>query len=217
MRWAMRRTPRNTPAWADLLSEAAQRYLADLGTYTFGDRRQDNAMAIYAGVATKEQTQAIYDKILAPTSPAWNLLATPYYNNYVIYAMSLAGHNAATLGVIRNYWGGMLNEGATSWWEGYDPKWEKKDFHAHLQADDGTGYFVSLAHGWSAGPTSWLTERVLGVRPTTGGFKSVDIAPDLGDLQWAEGDVPTPQGNLHVRVDKQTIGVGAESACTGGR
>jgi alpha-L-rhamnosidase len=193
--------------WADSLAEAAQRNLADLHSYTFGDRRQDNAMAIYAGVATKEQTQAIYDKILAPTSPAWNLVATPYYNNYVIYAMSLAGHNAATLGLIRNYWGGMLNEGATSWWEGYDPKWEKKDFHAHLQADDGTGYFVSLAHGWSAGPTSWLTERVLGVRPTTGGFKSVDIAPDLGDLQWAEGDVPTPQGTLHVRVDKRAFGL----------
>ena len=166
-------------------------------------------MAIYAGVANRVQTQAIYDKILAPSNPSWQIMATPYYNNYVIYAMSMAGHTNETLGVVRKYWGGMLDEGATSWWEGYDPAWNKNDFHAHLQADDGTGYFVSLAHGWSAGPTSWLTERVLGVMPTTGGFKTVDIAPDLGDLQWAEGDVPTPYGNLHVRVDKQKYGLAA--------
>ncbi len=196
-------------SWATSLSEAAQQYLADPKTNTFSDRRQDNAMAIYAGVATKVQTQAIYDKILTPTSPAWQMIATPYYNNYVIYAMSMAGHTNDTLGVLRKYWGGMLDEGATSWWEGYDPRWVKTDFHSHLQADDGTGYFVSLAHGWSAGPTSWLTERVLGVTPTTGGFKNVDITPDLGDLRWAEGDIPTPHGNLHVRVDKQTYGLAA--------
>ena len=194
-------------SWADSLSEAAQQNLADPRTNKFSDRRQDNAMAIYAGVANKVQTQAIYDTILKPSSPAWQLVATPYYNNYVIYAMSQAGHTPETLDVIRKYWGGMLAQGATSWWEGYDPRWEKNDFHAHLQADDSTGYFVSLAHGWSAGPTSWLTERVLGVRPTTGGFKTVDIAPEPGDLKWAEGDVPTPQGTLHVRVDKQENGV----------
>ena len=194
-------------SWADSLSEAAQRYLADPVLNTFGDRRQENAMAIYSGVATPLQTQSIYEKVLAPNSPAWDIIATPYYNNYVIYAMSQAGHTMETLSTIRAYWGGMLNEGATSWWESYDPKWDKNDFHAHLQADDSTGYFVSLAHGWSTGPTSWLTERVLGVRPTTGGFKTVDIAPELGDLAWAEGDVPTPTGILRVRADKHPYGL----------
>lgn len=194
-------------AWADSLSDAAQRYLVDPATNTFGDRRQDNAMAIYSGVATKPQTQAIYERVLTPKSPAWNFVATPYYNNYVIYAMSQAGHTSDTLDFIRKYWGGMLAEGATSWWEGYDPRWIKDDFHSHLEADNGTGYFVSLAHGWSSGPTSWLTERILGVRPTAGGFKSVEITPELGDLKWAEGDVPTPQGILHVRVEQSPGGL----------
>jgi alpha-L-rhamnosidase len=115
--------------------------------------------------------------------------------------MSLAGHNRETLDFLRRYWGGMLAEGATSWWEGYDPTWEKTDFHAHLQADNGTGYFVSLSHGWSSGPTSWLTERVLGVRPTSGGFQTAEIVPDLGGLAWAEGDVPTPQGAIQLHVE----------------
>ena len=190
-------------AWAEELTATAQKYLPDPKTSTFSDRRQENAMAIYAGVTTPDQTQAIYDSILKPGSPAWEKVATPYYNNYVLYAMSLAGHTTETLNVLRRYWGGMLAEGATSWWEGYDPKWEKDDFHGHLQADNGTGYFVSLCHGWSSGPTSWLTERVLGVRPTGGGFKTVEIVPDLGDLSWVEGDVPTPNGLLHVRAEQQ--------------
>ena len=194
-------------AWADQLTAAAQQYLLDTSTQTFGARRQENAMAIVAGVATPEQTQAIYEAVLKPGSPAWSQVATPYYNFYVISAMSLAGHTAETLPFLRDYWGGMLAEGATSFWEGYDPSWEKDDFHAHLQADNGTGYFVSLCHGWSSGPTSWLTERVLGVRPTGGGFKTAEIVPDLGDLTWAEGDVPTPSGLLHARAEKQNGGI----------
>lgn len=193
-------------AWADQLQDAARKLLADPDAHTYGSRRQENAMAIYSGVATPDEVGTIYDTILKPGSPAWDQVATPYYNNYVIYAMSMAGHTAETLGVLRDYWGGMLAEGATSFWEGYDPRWEKDNFHAHLQADDGTGYFVSLCHGWSSGATSWLTERVLGVRPTSGGFRTAEIEPELGDLAWAEGRVPTPHGDIAVRAERKTDG-----------
>jgi hypothetical protein len=194
-------------AWADELTAAARKNLLDSSTHTFSDRRQENAMAIYSGVATEPQTQTIYDAILKPGSPAWDKIATPYYNYYVINAMSLAGHTPEALQFVRDYWGGMLAEGATSFWEGYDPRWEKTDFHGHLQADNGMGYFVSLCHGWSAGPTAWLTEWVLGVRPTGGGFTKADIVPNLADLSWAEGDVPTPNGLLHLRAEKQAGGM----------
>lgn len=193
--------------WGDALTAAARQHLPDAATGTYSDRRQENAMAIYAGVATSEQTRAIYDTVLRPGSKAWEKVATPYGNNYVLFAMSQAGHNADALRIVRQHWGGMLSEGATSFWEGYDPSWEKRDFHAHLQADNGTGYFVSLCHGWSAGPTNWLTERVLGVRPTGGGFKTAEIVPDLGDLNWAEGGVPTPKGLLHVRAERDGTGL----------
>jgi len=123
--------------------------------------------------------------------------------------MSEAGHTQETLRVLRGYWGAMLAQGATSCWEAYDPHWPKADFHANLYADGNHGYFVSLCHGWSSGPTSWLSERVLGVRPTGGGFKTTEIAPDLGDLEWAEGDVPTPRGPIHVRADRTGNGLTA--------
>jgi len=70
--------------------------------------------------------------------------------------------------------------------------------------------YLSLSHGWSTGPTSFLTETILGVRPTGAGFKIVEIAPHLGDLTWAEGDVPTPNGLIHVRVDRKGDSVTAD-------
>jgi hypothetical protein len=66
--------------------------------------------------------------------------------------------------------------------------------------------YISFSHGWSAGPTSYLSENVLGVRPTSGGFKTADIVPFLGDLSWIKGDVPTPQGSIHVEAQRQSEG-----------
>ena len=87
--------------------------------------------------------------------------------------------------------------GATTWWEKFNPAWPD-DMKWAL---DQTAY-LSLCHGWSSGPTTYLTENVLGVRPTSAGFATAEIAPQLGDLQWAEGDVPTPNGVIHIRVER---------------
>jgi len=138
--------------------------------------------------------------------PYSGLIISPYYNYYVIRAMAETGHRDAALSWIRQYWGGMLQEGATSFWEAYDPSWYKEDFHASLQSDNRSGYFVSLAHGWSSGPTAWLMEEVLGIKPTGPGFSTVDIRPDLVDLKWAKGAEPTPHGLLKVDAHKSDTG-----------
>jgi hypothetical protein len=196
---------------AAILNASAHKYLVGKLTNTYSNRLQENAMAICSGVATPAQKHAIYADVLTPSSPSWNRdqkllgvqpVMSPYYGNYIIFSMSMAGHTGDALKIVRNWWGGMVNEGATTFWEAYDPMWPKKDFHKHLISDFlSTGYYVSLCHGWSSGPTSFLTERVLGVRPTGGGFKTVEIAPDLGGLAWAEGTVPTPRGGLKVRAE----------------
>ncbi len=197
----------------DLTATAQAKLLSD---GTFGALRQENAMAIFAGVATPDQTKEIYKKILAPGTDAWSQTVSPYYGNYVLDSIVQSGHMADAMKYVREFWGGMLADGATSWWEGYDPTWPKEhtvgdnwpdvNFHANLQADNGTGYFVSLCHGWSAGPTNFLTERVLGVKSTGGGFRTCEINPNLGSLKWAAGTVPTPNGPLKVRVEASGTG-----------
>ncbi len=62
-------------------------------------------------------------------------------------------------------------------------------------------------HGWSCAPTRDLIFYTLGVTPAEPGYGVARIAPRLGRLAWATGDVPTPHGLLHVeaRGDGVTI------------
>jgi hypothetical protein len=202
--------------WADTATQAARTSLVDPTMGIYGDRLQENAMAVYSGVATQQQTARIYRLILDPSKGAWDRtgspeyndgVITPYYGYFVLQALSDAGQTSAGEQLLTRYWGGMLAEGATTFWESYDPYWPKEDFHSHLDADRTIGFNTSLCHGWSSGPTSWLTERVLGVSPTGGGFRTVSIAPDLGNLQWVQGTVPTPRGPIRAGASRLSSGM----------
>jgi alpha-L-rhamnosidase len=197
---------RQKAAW---LESAAQNTLLDPNTGTFGDRWQTNAMAVVAGAATAEERSRIWPEVLAhvddDTSSA---VVTPYYGYYVLTAMAALNHRTEALQWMRKYWGGMIAEGATSFWETYDPRWPKHDFHAYLEADNKTGYYASLAHGWSSGPTAWLIEQILGIEPTGAGFREVTIRPDLAGLAWARGSEPTPRGLIRVAVRPDAIRIG---------
>ncbi len=187
---------------ADALKAAAQQYMRD-SKGSFGERWQPNAFAVISGIANKDQYASIWHNSLSEVGHVkYNpYIITPYYNFYVVTAMAEMGHRRAALNWIRQYWGGMVQEGATSFWEGYDPSWYKGfRFHESLQADNMSGFAVSLAHGWSSGVTPWLMTQVLGIQPTAGGFAKVNIRPDLLGLQWAKGGEPTPHGLLSVSI-----------------
>jgi len=62
----------------------------------------------------------------------------------------------------------------------------------------GLGLGTSLAHGWSSGATPALSMYVLGGRPLTPGYKTFLVEPQPGDLTWASGRVPTPQGPVAI-------------------
>lgn len=201
---------------AAAIKVAADKYLLDPATGTYGPRWQTNAMAVLSGIAGPERYDAIWKNVLSQVGHVkYNpYIISPYYNYYVISAMAKMGHRAEALEWIRQYWGGMIDEGATSFWEAYDPSWYKEDFHSSLQSDNRSGYFVSLAHGWSSGPTAWLMEEVLGIRPTASGFDTVDIRPELLGLKFARGAEPTPFGVLRVDVTPEKITVDVPDGVT---
>ncbi|MFT4114553.1 alpha-L-rhamnosidase C-terminal domain-containing protein [Silvibacterium sp.] len=194
---------------AELMREAARNHASDEDT--FGERWQTNAMAVLSGTADAKEREAIWSHVLASvntdTAGPNHQVITPYYGYYVLSAMADLGHGREALAWMRHYWGGMLDEGATSFWEAYDPGWPKQDFHASLEADGKRGYYVSLAHGWSSGPAAWLLEQVLGIQPIKAGFREVSIAPELDGLRWARGAEPTPRGliGINVRAEKMTV------------
>jgi len=56
----------------------------------------------------------------------------------------------------------------------------------------------SECHVWSSAPAYDLLAEILGVKPFEPGFAKILIQPQLGNLSWARGQVPTPQGDVIV-------------------
>ena len=155
--------------------------------------------AFHSSYARKPSTESAHDATRRPSTPTLKPRA-PYFNAYLLQAMARMGRRREALDWMRQYWGGMLAEGATSFWEAYDLGWSKQDPHLSLQADGVTGYFVSLAHGWSSGPAAWLMEEVLGIHAAAPGFRKTIVRPDLLGLDRAKGQVPAPQGPIRVEM-----------------
>jgi alpha-L-rhamnosidase len=78
----------------------------------------------------------------------------------------------------------------------------------HLEKGDHCfkGLRHSLCHGWAGGVTAWLSRYVIGVRPASPGFKTVYIRPNLGNLDFVKGKVPTPYGDIEVEARKDGNG-----------
>ena len=142
-----------------------------------------------------------------------------FYGYYMLEALAKGGRRAEALDIIREYWGAMLDVGATTFWEDFNLKWlenagrideltpaGKDSLHGDRGAYCYEGFRHSLCHGWSSGPAPWLIRYVLGVTPASPGFAEVGFDPFLGDLDWAEGTVPTPRGVIRVRVEKNPDG-----------
>ncbi|MFT3704074.1 MAG: alpha-L-rhamnosidase C-terminal domain-containing protein [Agriterribacter sp.] len=142
-----------------------------------------------------------------------------FYGYYMLQAKAKAGDYQGALDAIREYWGAMLNLGATTFWEDFNldwlpnasridelPKPGQKDIHGDYGGYCYVGFRHSLSHGWSSGPTPWLSEYVLGIKVLAPGCKTVKIEPHLGDLSFAEGTFPTPYGVIKVKHVKQADG-----------
>ena len=142
-----------------------------------------------------------------------------FYGLYMLDALSLAGMQDEALKIIRDYWGGMLDMGATTFWEDFNVDWMENSARVDQITPDGMNdihgdfgdycypsFRHSLCHGWSSGPTSWLTENVLGIKIVDAGCRTLEIKPHLGDLEWVEGTFPTPHGVVKVKHTKKTNG-----------
>jgi len=142
-----------------------------------------------------------------------------FYGYYILEAMAKAKDYDGALNVIRDYWGAMLDLGATTFWEDFDildtanssrideliPQ-NKVDIHGDFGEYCYVGFRHSLCHGWASGPTAWLSQHVLGINISNAG-NSVKIVPNLGDLQWVKGSFPTKYGVLKVSHKKQADGM----------
>jgi alpha-L-rhamnosidase len=173
------------------------------GKQTENVTRYANMFGIFFNYFTEAQKQAVKKHVLLNDSI--QKITTPYMRFYELEALCAMGEQNYVLKEIKDYWGGMLNLGATSFWEEYNPT---KMGAEHL-AMYGRKFGKSLCHAWGASPIYLLGKYYLGVKPTSPGYATYTVQPNLGGLQWMQGKVPTPNGDIDLYCTKAQIKVKA--------
>lgn len=175
--------------------------------------KQAAALLSMSGLVTPGQAN---NKILAKDGV--HKMST-FYGYYMLIARAMAGDYQGAIDNIREYWGAMLDLGATTFWEDFDIDWKKNAARIDEIVPEGKvdihktygGYCYeqfrhSFCHGWASGPTSWLSKYVLGVNIIEPGGTKIKIEPHLGDLQWVKGTFPTPYGIIEIEHRKTAAG-----------
>lgn len=155
--------------------------------------------AINTGMLNGKEEKRMYEN--AFTDRQNRLSYSPFNQYFIIQALSRMNKYDDALETIRDQWGGQIKYGATTFFENFRPSWSE-DLNPNDAPPNGQCGYTSMAHPWGGGVVKWISEEVLGVKPVTPGFCSVEILPHLGrTLTMVEGKVPTPQGAIHVAFD----------------
>ena len=173
--------------------------------------KQGASMLALSGIVDHKE---VNEKWLAPGGAKGY---STFFGYYLLQAKALAGDFVGALNDIREYWGAMLDMGATTFWEDFNLDWlensapideivpeGKRDIHGDFGAYCYTLFRHSLCHGWSSGPCPYMTHYVLGIRAINA--NTFEIDPELGDLEWAKGAYPTRWGLIEVSAVKTPEG-----------
>jgi hypothetical protein len=159
--------------------------------------RHANIFAIlYSLTSEQRKTKIIENVIKNDDVPP---IVTPYFKFFELSAMCEIGDMSYVTDMLRSYWGGMVAEGATAFWEKYEPDMSGAEHYAMY----GTSYGKSLCHAWGGTtPIYILGKYILGVRPTSENYGTYEVRPCTCDLGLGDfsGKVPTPFGDITVSV-----------------
>lgn len=129
---------------------------------------------------------------------------SPFNQYFLLEAMAKAGGYSDAIASILDLWGGQIEYGGTTFFENFRPGWNDIVGTNDPVPNSQCGY-TSLAHPWSAGVLSWMNEEILGIKPTSAGFKAFTVTPHMaGYTTQISGTTPTPYGDISVSVDLNT-------------
>ncbi len=106
---------------------------------------------------------------------------------FLIDALIECGFRKEALDLIRQNWGSMIDAGSSTCWE--------------MINQTGSRFFTrSHCHGWSSTPVYLLPKIFFGIRLIEAGWRRVEIAPCLYDLDYVSTEVCTPFGPLKLNL-----------------
>lgn len=182
----------------------------DNATATALHPQDANAMAVLFGVvgANTSTARSISSRLtdnwtpIGAEAPELPGNISPFISSFEIQAHLAAGETERALDLIRTSWGWYLdnaNGTQSTVVEGY---LVNGTFGYRWSRGYGNDFsYVSHAHGWSSGPTSALTEFVLGLTVTARVGSAWSFAPQFGGLSFAEGGFMTTLGRFQARWD----------------
>lgn len=163
--------------------------------------RHANVFAILYDVANEEQKAKIIENVLE--NDKIMKITTPYFEGFELDVMGKIGHFDFIENVIKTYWKGMLDLGATTVWEEYNPNLSGAQHYEMY----GNKYGKSLCHAWGASPIYLLGKYYLGVTPTSSGYETFEVKPYLGGFKFIDGVVPIKDGSVRVKLSKDKLSV----------
>ena len=141
------------PAIIKKMTTATYKNLYDknAGVFVSGKDKQvsyaSQAWMVLSGVATQAEGAKALSKL--PSIPNVVYPGAPYLYHYVIEAMLQCGMKQQAKELLVTYWGGMVNKGADTFWEVYDPK---DDFLSPYDFFPVNSY----CHAWSCTPVYFI-------------------------------------------------------------
>jgi alpha-L-rhamnosidase len=157
------------------------------------------ADAINTGLTDQQENKILYANNF--TDRINRLSYSPFNQYFVINAMSRTGNYPDALSSIKDFWGGQLRQGATTFYEVYRPSWNEILGKNGAPPNNQCGY-TSLTHPWSSGVVKWISEEILGIKPLIPGFKTFEIVPHTGGLLTSiAGSIYTPSGLITASFD----------------
>jgi len=149
------------------------------GTRSERVSQQINALAVLTGVCPPERRESVLMRVLSDDPTLCR--CSPYFWLYLFEAMAEADMHEQMLEAIRELWGAMVEDGATTWWETF-------------LGDE----LDSLCHPWSSAPNHVLQKHLLGVRPAEPGFATAILRPRPDLVCSARGTVCTVRGEIAI-------------------
>ncbi len=165
----------------------------DKKNYEVNGYKQIAALGVFAGESSENNRNVLLKNGASGFST--------FMSYFILTAIASYGEYDRALTLMKEYYGGMLKLGATTFWEDFDVDWAenaaridqmpcegKKDVHGDCGRYCYLGYRHSLCHGWSAGVIAYLAETVAGIYDEGDGV--IRVAPHLSGLKQVRISYP---------------------------
>ncbi|KAJ3959958.1 hypothetical protein N0V92_003399 [Colletotrichum tropicale] len=172
-------------------------FLADLAPSNSSSPSAPSSTATRTAPSTRKTPTPTPSPSASPELPG-NI--SPFITSIELEAHFAAGRPDRALRLIRDSWGWYLthpNGTQSTVIEGYltDGTFGYRKTRGYT--DDPS--YVSHAHGWSSGPTSTLTEYLVGLRVTAPAGREWRLKPVLGEVEAAQAGFTTALGRFSAR------------------